>query len=143
MKYLAIDYGIKRTGLAVCDASETICSPLIVLDKPKHFIKRISEIIKTEDVEAVVIGLPLNMDGSEGKQAEIVRRFCDKLKTIVDIPVYFQDERLSSFAAEEKLSALNMTQSKSKKRIDAGAAADLLEMFLQNKKQDYRKQESF
>ncbi|MBN1391447.1 MAG: Holliday junction resolvase RuvX [Sedimentisphaerales bacterium] len=133
MRYLAIDYGLKRTGLAVCDASETICSPLAVLDKPQKLLEQILETIKAEQIEAVVIGLPLNMDGSEGGQSELVRKFAEKLKERVDIPIHFQDERLSSFAAEKKLSDIEMSRAEKKKRIDAIAAADLLETFLEKK----------
>ena len=136
MRYLAIDYGLKRTGLAVCDKSETICSPLAVLDKPDRLIEQILETMKSEQIEVVVIGLPLNMDGSEGPQAKLVEEFAEMLKLEVSVPIYFQDERLSSFAAGEKLSDIEMSQARKKKRIDAVAAADLLEAFLEGKRQE-------
>jgi putative Holliday junction resolvase len=132
MKYLAIDYGFKRTGLAVCDPSQTICSPLAVIDSTKNLISRLAEIIVKENIEAVVIGLPLNMDDTEGPQAKVVRRFADKLKAAIEVPIHFQDERLSSFGVEEKLDMTGLSVAEKKERRDALAAADILESFLKN-----------
>ena len=130
MKYLAIDYGSRRTGLAVCDPSQTICSPLAVLDSTRDLIAQITEFIKTENAEAVVIGLPLNMDDSEGSQAKSVRQFAEKLKAAIDIQIHFQDERLTSFAADEKLDMTDLSPAQKKQRRDAVAAADILQSFL-------------
>ena len=79
MRYLAIDYGTKRTGLAVCDAAETIASPLAVLQGQKDLVEEIGRIVASEDIEAIVLGLPLNMDDSEGPQAKMVRAFAKEL----------------------------------------------------------------
>jgi len=133
MRYLAIDYGDKRTGLAICDPAETIASPLTVIHGQKELPKKIADIVETENVEAIVLGLPLNMDGSTGPQAELVFKFADRLKAHLDIPIHFQDERLSSFSAEEKLSRTEFTRKKKKKRLDAIAAAEILQAFLDNK----------
>ena len=130
MKFLAIDYGSRRTGLAVCDPSQTICSPLAVLDSTRDLIAQIAEFIKTENAEAVVIGLPLNMDDSEGSQAKSVRQFAEKLKAAIDIQIHFQDERLTSFAADEKLDMTDLSPAQKKQRRDAVAAADILQTFL-------------
>ena len=134
MKYLAIDYGTKTTGLAVCDPTETIVSPLTALPTSEILLEKIARIVKKEAVEAIVMGLPLNMDGSAGTQAQIVQRLADKLKKMVTVPVYFQDERLSSFAAEEKLVLRDLTRKKRKARIDALAAAEILQSFLDSKR---------
>lgn len=133
MKYLAIDYGLKRTGLAVCDQSETICSPLAVLQTSDDLIGHIAQVIHEQQVQAVVIGLPLNMDDSEGPQAKTARRFAESFKAQLDLPIYFQDERLTSYAAEDKLQQAELTRKKKKKRLDAVAAAQILETFLENK----------
>ena len=135
MRYLAIDYGAKRTGLAICDRSETISSPLSIIEGQKRLPQRIAEIIAAEDVDAVVLGLPLNMDDSEGHQAKLVRNFAAQLLKLIDVPVHFQDERLSSFAAEEKLAPADFTKKKAKRRLDAVAAAHILEAFLEQKAQ--------
>lgn len=134
MRYLAIDYGNKRTGLAICDAEETIVSPLKVIHGQTDLLKKIKDIVEAENVEAIVLGLPLNMDDSQGPQAKLVFKFADQLKAHIDIPLHFQDERLSTFGAEEKLAAADFTRAKKKKRLDAVAAAQILEAFLEQKR---------
>ena len=133
MRYLAIDYGTKRTGLAICDRAETIASPLTVIQGQKELLKKIAEVVETENVEAVVLGLPLNMTGSESAQTKLVFKFAEQLKDYLHIPVHFQDERLSSFSAEEKLTSAKFTRGKKRKRLDAVAAAEILEAFLEQK----------
>ena len=136
MRYLAIDYGTKRTGLAICDAAETIASPLKTISGHKGLVKLIAEVIDAEQIDAVVLGLPLNMDDSDSDQTRIVRRFYEQLKKNLQIPVYLQDERLSSFGAEERLAPANFTKGKIRQRLDAVAAAEILEEFLYQKKSD-------
>ena len=133
MRYLAIDYGAKRTGLAVCDAAETIASPYAVLHGQKDLIQQIGRVVASEDIQAIVLGLPLNMDDSEGPQAKKVRAFARELQAHVRIPVYFQDERLSSFGAEEKLEEIGLRKGKRRERLDALAAAEILQAFLEHK----------
>ena len=135
MRYLAIDHGNKRTGLAICDASEMIASPLMVIDTGQSLIKKIIDVIKAEHIEGIVVGLPLNMDDSQGFQAKTVIKFAEQLQQQINIPLYFQDERLSSFGAEQKLSGTDYTRGQKKKRLDAIAAAEILESFLQSKKE--------
>lgn len=134
MRYLAIDYGRKRTGLAICDPTETIASPLAVLSDQKNLIEEIKRVIETEKAGAIVIGLPLNMDDTIGPQAKAVKKFARLLKKHLKIPIHFQDERLSSFAAEEKLSEIEISRKAKKERLDALAAAHILEIFLEKKK---------
>ena len=134
MRYLAIDYGTKRTGLAICDPSETFVSPLTVINSDKNVINKIHELIERESIKAVVLGLPLNMDGSKGPQARRTIDFSKQLRNRLEIPVYFQDERLSSFTAREMMAEAELTQKKKKKRLDAVAAAQILEAFLDEKK---------
>jgi putative holliday junction resolvase len=130
MRYLAIDYGTKRTGLAICDPSETIVSPLEVVRTDKGLLKKLSEVIKKENVEAIVVGLPLNMDDSQGPQTRLVLTFVERIKKSIDIPVFLQDERLSSFAAGEKLTDAGFYGHQKSKRLDAIAAAEILQAFL-------------
>ncbi len=135
MRYLSLDYGLKQTGLAICDPMETFCSPLSVIVGQKGLLEKIVEVIKTQDIGGIVMGLPLNMDDTAGPQAKLVTRFADQLKKLVDIPIYFQDERLSTFSAKEKLAAADLTRGKKKKRLDAVAAAEILSAFLEQKNQ--------
>lgn len=130
MRFLCIDLGDKRTGLAVCDSDETIASPLDVIEGVKDLAGRIITTIKQYNIEAVVLGLPLNMDGGESNRAAIVRRFAEELAGRVEIPIFFQDERLSSFSATDKLSRTDLTHKKKKNKIDAIAAAEILKEFI-------------
>jgi putative Holliday junction resolvase len=134
MRYLSIDYGNKKTGLAICDATETFVSPLASLDTSTGLIGKIIEVVKAENVEAIVLGLPLNMDDSVGPQAKKVQAFAGQIKSEIDIPVFFQDERLSTFAAQEKLIPMELTRKGKKRRIDALAAAEILQAFLDAKR---------
>lgn len=133
MRYLAIDYGMKRTGLALCDGGETIASPLAVVQGHKDLIRRIERVIAAEGIEGIVLGLPLNMDGSEGPQAKLVQAFGKELARHIQIPIHFQDERLSSFEAEHRLLEIGLSRGKKRERLDAVAAADILQTFLDEK----------
>ncbi|MFC1738307.1 Holliday junction resolvase RuvX [Planctomycetota bacterium] len=133
MRYLAIDFGTKRTGLAICDPTETITSPLAVIEGQKNLLDKITEVIKAEKIQAIVLGLPLNMDDSKGPQAKIVFDFADRLRERFDIQIHFQDERLSTFSAEKKLASAEFTRKRKKKHLDAVAAAQILEDFLESK----------
>ena len=134
MRYLAIDYGAKHTGLAICDPAETLASPLTVIEGQKDLPKKIAEVVEAENAEAIVLGLPLNMDDSAGPQAKLVFQFAEQLEKALNVPIHFQDERLSSFSAGEKLASTDFTMKKKKKRLDAIAAAEILEAFLERKK---------
>ena len=132
MRYLAIDYGGKRTGLALCDNAEMIASPVAVVENKAMLISVILDLVESEQVGTIVLGLPLNMDGSEGPAAKGVRQFANELCKNTAIPIIFHDERLSSYEAEEKLSGF-FTRKKKKQRLDAVAAAGILQSFLDKK----------
>lgn len=129
-----MDYGRKRTGLAVCDEGETMASPLAVVEGTTGLIERIKQTIAREKVGAIVLGLPLNMDGTEGPQAAEVRTFGGLLHQRLGVAVEFFDERLSSFDAEGKLGEMDLTRGKKKKRLDAIAAAAFLQAFLDSRR---------
>lgn len=133
MRYLAIDHGTRRIGLAICDAGETLASPLCVLDGRTDVLPRIARIVRQEGVEALVVGLPLNMDDSEGPQAAKAKAFGERLGRDLALPVHFQDERLSSFGAEEKLEPAGYSRARKRDRLDAVAAAEILGAFLEAK----------
>ena len=135
MRFLAIDYGEVRTGLAVCDADETMAFPLNILRGQHDLAQRIADVIAAERIDAVVMGLPLNMDGSEGPQAKRAKTFADRLLGCVEVPVFFQDERLSSFEARDKLRIAGWSRNKTRDRLDAVAAAEILQAFLESRKQ--------
>ena len=99
MRYLAVDYGTKRTGFAICDPTETIVSPLAVVQSNKRLVEKISELIGTENIGAIVLGLPLNMDDSEQEMTRAARRFANQLQGRYHLPVIDVDERLTSVEA--------------------------------------------
>ena len=132
MRYLAIDYGTKRTGLAICDAGESMACPLEVISGIGNPAEYIAKVAHEEEAEAFVVGLPLNMDDTEGPQSKKVREFAKILGEKSDLPIHFFDERLSTFDAEGKLAGL-YTRKKKKGRLDAVAAASILQSFLDSK----------
>ncbi len=134
MRYMAIDYGLKRIGLAICDAGEIIVSPLCQLENStvnrQMTVDSILTLLREHAIEAIVVGLPVNMDGTMGEQARISRNFGTKLAEQAGIPVYFQDERLSSKAADRLLADGGFTRKGKKARRDMIAACEILKDFL-------------
>ena len=135
MRYLAIDHGQKRTGLAISDASETLVSPHSVIEtaNEEELLRRISYVLDAEEIDAIVVGLPINMDGTEGDRSRKVRQFVLAMQQETDKPVHLHDERLSSFEADCLVGDLELTRKKKKKRLDAIAAAAILRSFFEQK----------
>jgi len=132
-RFLGIDYGDKRIGIAVSDADERIASPLtmVPVDRFAHqTVQRVLEIAAEYDTGAFVLGLPLNMDGSEGPQARKTRTFGNMLARQSDRPVHYWDERLSSHVADAYLEQAQTPLSKRTGRRDAIAAQIILQGFL-------------
>ena len=134
MRFVCIDLGDKRTGLAICDSQEIIASPLEVIEGGGDLVTKILETIKQYQAEGIVFGLPLNMDDSESDRSAKVRKFADELAKKTALPIFFQDERLSSFSAQQKLGRTGLTHKKKKNRLDAIAAAEILKEFLSSRK---------
>jgi putative Holliday junction resolvase len=132
MRYLAVDLGDKRTGIAIGDDELRIAQPVCVLEIPigDGLIDALIKIIEEHGVDELVFGLPLNMDGSPGQRVEITKAFASKLQEETAMHIHFQDERLTSSAAEEKLSGSGKTHKQKKKMRDALAAAEILTDFL-------------
>ena len=132
-RFLGIDHGSKRIGLAVSDPGATIASPLATLDAAAKLSDQVVAVLscaREYEIDAFVIGLPLNMDDTEGNQAKTVRRFGAELERISGKPVHYWDERLSSRAAEELLRPAELTRKKHKARLDRVAALVILQGFL-------------
>ncbi|MDX2148963.1 MAG: Holliday junction resolvase RuvX [Planctomycetota bacterium] len=140
MRFLAIDLGDKRTGLAVADdrASPDLAAPLDVLEIPlarRDGVELIEALARAAHdqlgaQDAIVLGLPLNMDGSEGPRAKNARAFAARLESRVKRTVFLFDERLTSVQAEWSLARSGFTHDQKKRRRDAIAAAALLRAFL-------------
>ncbi len=135
MRYLGVDLGGRRTGLAVGDDATGVVTPLRVIECPAGpaLLEAIVAAVADHEPDAVVIGLPLNMDGTEGPQAKLAREVGKRIAHRAARPVHFQDERLSSFAAEELLSGSGRTHGQKKRIRDALAAAAILREYLEAK----------
>ncbi len=136
MIILSVDYGDVRTGIAVCDRMEILASPVGVINQsyePK-LIKEIAEIAKTKKAELIVVGLPKNMDGSEGERAEKCKAFALRLSEETGIETEMQDERLTTVSAHRALSDNNVRGQKRKNVVDAVSAVMILEDFLRSRK---------
>lgn len=132
-RILGIDYGLKRIGVAMADTESRIATPMTTLDGRNDVTRdarNVADLSPDEPVEAFVVGLPLNMDDSEGPQAALSRRFAAELERLSGRPVHLHDERLSSFAAEEALDAAGLRGGRRKDLIDRIAAQRILQTYL-------------
>lgn len=136
MKIMAVDFGDSRTGLAVCDKTEYLASPLCVVEE-KDFdncILKVSALAKENDVEKIVVGYPVNMNGTIGERADKCKLFADMLAEKVDMPVEMWDERCTTVSAHNYLNQTNTRGKKRKAIIDAVAATIILESYLEYRK---------
>lgn len=134
MRYLAIDLGDKRTGIAAGDDITGIITPLEVITvAPTLLADEMLKAIASHKPDAIVLGVPLNMDGSEGTPAKKAREFGVTLSQRAGLPVLFQDERLSSYAADQAMSQTGRTHKAKKELRDALAAAEILRDYLESR----------
>ena len=131
-RLLALDLGTKRVGVAVSDELQLTVQPLAPLRRTnwKMLLGQISELRHSFDAQGVVIGLPLNLDGTEGEAALAARRIARNLSLSLDLPVHLQDERLTSHAAEESLRAAGFSGEEITARVDSEAAVIILRDFI-------------
>lgn len=124
-----IDLGDKTIGLAISDRSLAFAHPRPVIARKKFSVDAavLLAALQKEDVRAVAIGLPLNMDGSEGPRAQASRAFVRNMARLTDLPFLFWDERLSTVAAERVLIEMDVSRKKRGARIDSAAAAFILQ----------------
>ncbi|MBQ9104659.1 MAG: Holliday junction resolvase RuvX [Mailhella sp.] len=132
MKYLAIDYGTKRVGIAVSDMDGHFAFPRCTLKRETKaaFWAEFLALLENERAEAIVLGLPLHVDGTECLTTRQVRNFAESLKRRTDLPIYWMNEVLSSNAAEQRLYDQGLGYAKVKEIVDQHAAAVILESFL-------------
>ena len=126
---LALDPGEKTIGIAVCNAARTEVTPVETIRRTKFTedANRVFELFDDFGCSGLIIGLPVNMDGSIGPRAQSARALGNNLKRLRDLPIRFQDERLSSDKAEDRLRAAGKRREEIEKVIDAHAAAVILE----------------
>lgn len=136
MRFLCVDAGERRTGLAIGDNATGIVTPLDVLDVPRDreagaaLLRAVLDAARAHGADALVVGLPLNMDGTEGPAARRTRGLGAALEAASGLPVAYQDERLTSAAADWSMARSGLTRGQKKQRRDAIAAAAILRDYL-------------
>ena len=136
MVILGVDLGKARTGVAVCDKSELLASPVEVVNEHnrERLLERVAQLAKDRRAEQIVVGLPRNMDGSEGESAQNARAFGAALAEKTGLPVDFSDERGTTITAHGFLNETNTRGKRRKATVDAVAATIILQDYL-----DYRR----
>ncbi len=132
MRILGVDYGERKIGIALSDYTNTIATPLCVIDVQKSDpIKEIDNIVKEHDIKKIVVGMPINMNGTIGERANITKEFIERLANAVDIEIVEWDERLSTKFSDRVLNKAKVKGRKKKKNvIDKIAATFILQGYL-------------
>ena len=128
-RLIGLDLGSKRIGVSICDDKQLIATPLKTLNRNslKDLIDELKLIINENDIKGIIVGNPLNMDGSSGRSAQSVKDTTDNIEKNLDIPICLWDERLSTVGAFNISSQLDINVSKREKKIDENAAAFILQ----------------
>lgn len=139
MRYLGLDLGSKTLGIAVSDKTGMIASSIKTIRHNEEYDKLlsiISDIVKEMNIEGIVLGFPKNMDNSIGIKGQLSLDFKEKLSQVVSVPIFLQDERLTTKTATDMLIEGNISRKKRKKVVDSVAATIILQTFLdkENKK---------
>lgn len=139
MRYLSIDLGDKRTGVAIGDELTGIVTPLEVINTSSEAERftRLRDLIEWEGPGALVVGWPLNMDGSVGPSAEKCKAFADRLSQATRLSVHLHDERMTSAIADEQMAMSGLTHKQKKARRDALAAAAILRGFFEAQRSEH------
>lgn len=132
MKAMGIDFGLKRIGIALSDATKFLATPFQTYHRKdlEQDLNYFTNLIKSQQVDEIVCGLPMNMQGEEQEIAHLTREFMNNLLTRVQVKVVFEDERLSSVMAEEMLSVTERDWKKRKEKLDMVAASIILQDYL-------------
>jgi len=125
-----VDYGARRIGLAITDAMEIIASPLETIENDDVCIRKLKEIVHEHEVDKVVVGMPLKLDGRPGPAAEKTRRFVRKLEAELEVGVDTFDERLTTAQAERAMLRHDISRARRAKRIDQMAAQIMLQSYM-------------
>ena len=128
-RLIGLDLGSKRIGVSICDEKQLIATPLKTINRNTltELISELKVIIKENNIKGIIIGNPLNMDGSSGRSAQSVKDTSQKIEENIDIPICLWDERLSTVGAFNLSSQLDINVSKREKKIDENAAAFILQ----------------
>lgn len=134
MIILAVDHGERRTGLAICDPQERMAVALPVHEMKGDDAAAIAAAAEERGAERIVVGLPLNMDGTEGPRAKAVRAFAEELGLATEIPVELWDERLTTAEGEARLRQHGLDRKQRARRKDTAAAIVILETYMEHRK---------
>ena len=128
-RLLGLDLGSKRIGVAICDDHQSIATPFKTINKESfgQFINDLKSIIKENNIDGIIVGNPINMDGSLGPASQSIKDVCNNILKNIDVPLCLWDERLSSVGAFNLSSQLDVNVSKKVKNIDKNAAAFILQ----------------
>ena len=131
-RFLGIDYGTVRIGLALSDPTGTLTSPLPFLENKslQQVTTALSELIQTHQIAGLVIGLPRNMDGTYGPSAQKVRDFIGQIQKFISLPITPIDERLTTAQASKQLAGIGLSQKELRKKVDSSAACLILQQYL-------------
>ena len=128
-RLIGLDLGSKRIGVSICDEKQLIATPLKTINRNllKDLIDELKLIINENNIKGIIVGNPLNMDGSSGRSAQSVKDTTENIEKNLDIPICLWDERLSTVCAFNLSSQLDVNVSKREKKIDENAAAFILQ----------------
>ncbi len=128
-RLIGLDLGSKRIGVSICDDKQLIATPLKTINRNslKDLVDELRLIIDENDIKGIIVGNPLNMDGSSGRSAQSVKNTTENIEKNLDIPICLWDERLSTVGAFNLSSQLDINVSKREKKIDENAAAFILQ----------------
>ena len=140
MRILAVDYGDARTGIAISDNSEFLASPVYTITEyhADRLAQKVADIAKEQGAGEIVVGLPINMNGTKGERAEKCEAFAEMLRGLVDVEVKMWDERSTTVTAHQYLNETNVRGKKRKAVVDTVAATIILESYLAFRKKSGR-----
>ena len=136
-RLLAVDPGTKKIGIAVCDELQFTIKPIKIIQRSswKKLLVEVRELLAVYDAKALIMGLPLNTDGTESEMSQEARRMARNFSLSLDIPVVLHDERLTSYAAKGRLWSTGSGEKKVRQKLDSEAAAIILEDFIETRNQ--------
>jgi putative Holliday junction resolvase len=141
MRCLGLDLGSKRIGVALCDPDERVATPLTVVERSKsraHDHANIAKLVAEYEVEAVVVGLPVNMSGKVTAAAQSAKEETEQLRAALGIPVHLHDERLTTVTADRSLMEMEMKADARRRVVDKVAAAVMLQAYLDHRRNERR-----
>ncbi|MBO5577029.1 MAG: Holliday junction resolvase RuvX [Ruminococcus sp.] len=138
MKILAVDYGDTRTGLAVSDRTEFLATPVVTITErnAQRLAQKVADAVKEQGAELIVVGLPINMNGTKGPRAEKCEEFAQILRELVECPVEMWDERSTTVTAHNILNTTNVRGKARKAVVDTVAASIILESYLEYRRKN-------